>query len=368
MVAQPLLAPDEVVRAFLQALQAGVNSGDFHLAHNFLATASQANYNTFANGYATTKQVTTEAVTMVSHNGTSARAQAIVTAVDEENGERLVRRFTINYPLVLRNGNWLIERLEAVTATEPISRTALPGSEQPCSTALTPRLIINEGATLVDSVPNTIRQEPKTSAQAIGSIEQGDTVKVLDGPRCDANKGWFFWQIETTRGVVGWTAEGDARVYWLAPTQLSSTEPVAGEQSQIALRPSCGRTQQVSRADAITVQAFWGAKGQALAEASNAVVTIELRLDGEIVPSTRVPVLLATADVPCGTALADSYWLVESAYLGNLAPGNHVVTIHYTFAEQLTDGYDDNRDGRPDSYGPGGDRESVISEYTLQVQ
>ena len=63
--------------------------------------------------------------------------------------------------------------------------------------------------------PNRIRNSPSKSATLIGSIQPGEKMSILDWPRCA--DGWIWWYIQADGGVVGWTSEGDANGYWLAP-------------------------------------------------------------------------------------------------------------------------------------------------------
>ncbi|MGD8759537.1 MAG: protein kinase [Anaerolineales bacterium] len=62
---------------------------------------------------------------------------------------------------------------------------------------------------------NRVRRHPNLSGEILGLIEPGDWAMVLDGPECADNMVW--WKVETSWGLVGWTAEGDADDYWLVP-------------------------------------------------------------------------------------------------------------------------------------------------------
>ncbi len=146
-------------------------------------------------------------------------------------------------------------------------------------------------------------------------------------------------------------------------------QPVTtGSASDVHLHPSCGQEQHAPQADQITLNAFWGVNGYDLARMTNDMVDIAIQLDDQWLESSRHPAPLYDYQVPCGMGLPGSYWLVERAYVGQLAPGGHWVTVLYTFGELITDGYDANSDGLLNSYGPGGDTEWLVTEYVLIVQ
>lgn len=62
---------------------------------------------------------------------------------------------------------------------------------------------------------NRVRSKPDKSGDVIGRIEPGEQMEVIAGPKC-AN-GWVWWKVEPDNGVIGWTAEGDGKQYWLLP-------------------------------------------------------------------------------------------------------------------------------------------------------
>ena len=65
--------------------------------------------------------------------------------------------------------------------------------------------------------PNRARAEPSRSARQIGLLEPGNIVALLEGPLCA--DGLMWWKVSATAlpGSLGWTAEGDGKVYWLLP-------------------------------------------------------------------------------------------------------------------------------------------------------
>jgi dipeptidyl aminopeptidase/acylaminoacyl peptidase len=65
--------------------------------------------------------------------------------------------------------------------------------------------------------PNRVRSGPSTGDTVIARLDPGTVVKVIEGPICA--DGFVFWKVENASipGGVGWTAEGDRKVYWLEP-------------------------------------------------------------------------------------------------------------------------------------------------------
>jgi uncharacterized protein YraI len=61
---------------------------------------------------------------------------------------------------------------------------------------------------------NNMRIQPGTAFEVLGRIPAGETFQVTAGPVCA--DGFVWWQVEYN-DLIGWTAEGDAAVYWLAP-------------------------------------------------------------------------------------------------------------------------------------------------------
>lgn len=55
--------------------------------------------------------------------------------------------------------------------------------------------------------------EADVNSALLGTLEQGTIVKVLHGPACTQEQ--VFWQVVTSGGEVGWTAEGDFQQYFL---------------------------------------------------------------------------------------------------------------------------------------------------------
>lgn len=68
--------------------------------------------------------------------------------------------------------------------------------------------------TVIDTTANNVRDQASTSAPLIGVLAPGSTFDVLEGPVCADGYAWFRVQ---NADVTGWTVEGDATSYWLAP-------------------------------------------------------------------------------------------------------------------------------------------------------
>jgi hypothetical protein len=110
--------------------------------------------------------------------------------------------------LVNYNGSvgWTGEGENFTYWTEPFSG----GSACPLPT----RLYAGGWGYVLPGLPNRLRADPTQSARQIGRLPAGATFSVLSGPVC--SEGVYWWQVNY-RGRVGWTAEGSAREYWIAP-------------------------------------------------------------------------------------------------------------------------------------------------------
>jgi hypothetical protein len=134
--------------------------------------------------------------------------------------------------------------------TAAVTRTRIP-----TATATTfqcpgaPKLSLKPGdwaqVSLDPPLPNHIRRQPGLSSELIGSIQPGETVRILEGPLCADGYAWWF--VRSLDGLEGWTAEGGASVageapnYWLLPpldvffydtVDLSSTSKVVLNEGQ----------------------------------------------------------------------------------------------------------------------------------------
>lgn len=87
-----------------------------------------------------------------------------------------------------------------------------------CPGALPSRLKAGEYAYVIPEppVPNRVRSGPGSEYDIVGEAQPGAAMSVLSGPRC--SNGWSWWEVSVQgSGLRGWTAEGDASEYWLAP-------------------------------------------------------------------------------------------------------------------------------------------------------
>ena len=114
----------------------------------------------------------------------------------------------------------------------------------------------------------------------------------------------------------------------------------------LLLRRSCGRD-YVVRPDE-PVQIFyggWALKGKEVADQWATALTVELTIDGEVVPGkAHAP----APDLPhnCPKDYEDSYWIYYIATIPGLSTGRHDVTVSFNALRALPDGYGD-------TYGPG---------------
>lgn len=134
----------------------------------------------------------------------------------------------------------------------------------------------------------------------------------------------------------------------------------AGPSDQLSINPSCGQTYKAVSGQPIEVHfGAWGALGRELVEDNARHLTVQFELDGETIPGVQEPAVACEAitgylcGVSQGYCSDGSYWIIHKATLGPLAPGEHEVIITHTFDEQITDGYDSDEDGQPDTFGPG---------------
>jgi hypothetical protein len=94
-----------------------------------------------------------------------------------------------------------------------------------CSYAPDPRLTVGGSARVVVTSENRlrIRSEAGLSGTQVAALVNGDTVDILDGPVCA--DGYYWWQVATNEGVIGWAAEGDFNAYYLTPIRGLAPTP-----------------------------------------------------------------------------------------------------------------------------------------------
>jgi hypothetical protein len=106
------LGPEDVVRSFYLALDAGVTSGDFHPAFRLLSARRQGrqSYADFAAGYDTTRAISIDSIALISQSKQQARVNAVVYAIDEIDGEVVDATFDITWTLRMENDQWRLDR------------------------------------------------------------------------------------------------------------------------------------------------------------------------------------------------------------------------------------------------------------------
>lgn len=63
---------------------------------------------------------------------------------------------------------------------------------------------------------NRVRSAPSLESTVIGSLEPGEEMEIVAGPGCSNQ--WVWWKVKSlSTDVIGWTAEGDQKGYWLIP-------------------------------------------------------------------------------------------------------------------------------------------------------
>jgi hypothetical protein len=60
---------------------------------------------------------------------------------------------------------------------------------------------------------SNVRSAPGLNGERIGKLKPGEPVWLVDGPRCA--DGYTWWFVHSAAGPEGWTAEGDAKNYWI---------------------------------------------------------------------------------------------------------------------------------------------------------
>ena len=90
-------------------------------------------------------------------------------------------------------------------------------SWQACPNTLPSRLGPGMTGKVLEDPPqaNSIRATASRSGKVIGKIEPGEVFTVLSGPQCSG--GWVWWYVESSKGLKGWTAEGNEKMYWVSP-------------------------------------------------------------------------------------------------------------------------------------------------------
>jgi hypothetical protein len=83
---------------------------------------------------------------------------------------------------------------------------------------------------------NRVRAGGGLNHPQLGEIPGGGLFTILNGPRCA--DGYLWWQVNY-QGLIGWTAEGNAEIYFLAPLDdTSPDESTSGTLCPINAAPS----------------------------------------------------------------------------------------------------------------------------------
>lgn len=137
----------------------------------------------------------------------------------------------------------------AVTPT-PTPEATLPDFPQRlvCSDAMPTRLSTGTpGRVLPGAPPVNLYSSPTRTAPVAGQIPGGETFTVVDGPQCA--EGLVWWQIDYDT-LIGWTAEGQSGMYWLAPVVSAQTpEPSSAVPDQPQIYDLPANRQVISAAN-----------------------------------------------------------------------------------------------------------------------
>jgi len=146
--------------------------------------------------------------------------------------------------------------------------------------------------------------------------------------------------------------------FTLEPSQTPVPPTGTPTPLRVLLRRKCGGEYLVT-ADKPVQLAYggWGVQGRDLAEQWLTVLTVELTIDGVVVPGELQPV---ADDLPwnCTQDPGEVYWLYYTTVLPGLSSGKHPVTVTFHALRPLPD-------GAGKTYGPG---EILKQDFTLDVR
>jgi hypothetical protein len=86
---------------------------------------------------------------------------------------------------------------------------------KPCAKYFPSLLHVNERGYITPGKSNNVRSDAGIEDPIIGHIEPLEALTIKAGPVC--NDGYIWWEVKSENGVVGWTAEGNGREYWILP-------------------------------------------------------------------------------------------------------------------------------------------------------
>lgn len=106
----------------------------------------------------------------------------------------------------------------AMPTPTPTPHPTKPAYEA-CESAYLSRLHVGDNAKVASYPPesNRVREQPNLTSETVGFIKPGEGMVILDGPTCNNN--WVWWKVQSEKGLIGWTAEGDEDNYWLEPVR-----------------------------------------------------------------------------------------------------------------------------------------------------
>ena len=150
-----------------------------------------------------------------------------------------------------------------------------------------------------------------------------------------------------------------------APTSTATQALQSFTTPQIVfLRSRCSAIYTIQAGTPLEIQyGAWLALGKEQTVQNAQHLSAQLVIDGETVKGVQQPVV-AGSEIPCVT-LEGLYGVFFSAQVESITKGSHIAKVTWIFDEQVTDGYDANGDGSPDTYGPG---ELRTEEYMIIVE
>ena len=126
--------------------------------------------------------------------------------------------------------------------------------------------------------------------------------------------------------------------FTLEPSHTPLPPTATPKPLRVTLRRKCGGENLVTANKPVQiVYGGWGVRGRELAEQWLTVLTVELTIDGVIVPGELQPV---ADDLPwnCTQDPEDLYWLYYTVVLPGLSSGRHPVTVTFHAQRPLPDG------------------------------
>jgi len=169
-----------------------------------------------------------------------------------------------------------------------------------------------------------------------------------------------LWGVERDESQ---TAQADLKT---APTStaMPTLQPSVVTSQVVFLRSRCSTIYNIQAGTPLEIQyGAWLAVGRERTVQNAKHLSAQLVIDGVTVEGVQQPVV-SGSEIPC-VALEGLYGVFFSAQVEFLSRGSHIAKVTWIFDEQVTDGYDANGDGSPDTYGPG---EIITEEYMFIVE